>query len=517
LALSLLTLLLALLCLPAPVFAQEAPWSPALPIPGYLDDTLPPYLVTDQNQTVHAFSWQGQDEEDFNRPVIYSQWRLDKGWSQPIDIVMSPKPAQARVLGATLDRQGNLHVIFFGGDDYDASIYHSYAPALQAGNAHAWSQPLSIGDKAVTPQVGGLATDDHGNMLVVYAGNLDVSRGLYAVQSHDGGVTWSEPEMVYSTYVARETPFDFELSLGASGVAHMVWNVVNFRGQNIAAYYAQLSSIEPGQGQWSEPILIDQNAGLGVAVPAVIEHQDVLYLFYNNGLANVNQDEDAKFVVTHWFRRSTDGGATWSEPITPFLKHIGRNGIFSFVVDGNDDLHVFFGQRIPKAVDKQDLHGMWHAVWKRDRWIGPDPVASGVFVDTYEQAFDPYDARAVVSQGNVALVTWRTDPGRKKPGIWFAYKVLNAPQAPLAPLPTVPPTPTFAPLIETLTPETPTPTPFAPSSALPSAYMASATPAHTQAAAAGVAGPGRALLIGILPVGLLIAATAFVQSHRKRR
>jgi hypothetical protein len=99
------------------------------------------------------------------------------------------------------------------------------------------------------------------------------------------------------------------------------------------------------------------------------------------------------------------------------------------VVDANDTLHLFFGQRIS---GNPDIHGLWHSVWVDPRWSEPEAIIKGPQVNDLvgRSSFDPYAARAVVSRGNVILVTWRTDPGNKGNGVWFSYQTIDAPGSP---------------------------------------------------------------------------------------
>src|SRR5713101_7895613 len=77
-------------------FALAAPlpnfWSPPQRIPGYENVTSPPYLIADQNKTVHVF---GSQDLGGEVAIIYSQWRLDRGWSAPVDVLLSPRSQQA--------------------------------------------------------------------------------------------------------------------------------------------------------------------------------------------------------------------------------------------------------------------------------------------------------------------------------------------------------------------------------------------------------------------------------------
>ena len=97
-------------------------------------------------------------------------------------------------------------------------------------------------------------------------------------------------------------------------------------------------------------------------------------------------------------------------------------------------LHLFFGQRIPGS---PDIHGMWHSTWENDGWSEPEGIITGRKVLDKEgfTSFDPVQAQAAVSQGNVILVTWMTDFGSKGNGVWYSYKELNLPELPIVPLP----------------------------------------------------------------------------------
>lgn len=402
-------------------------WTPQARIAGYFQETLPPKMVADRNRTVHAFTTMAlsddpNDSGSLEYVVYYSQWTAEAGWSEPNDILISPIKRQARVQSVYLDDAGIIHLVYFGGDELEANIYYSWAPAALAAQAGAWAPAQVVGYKAITPDVASLTGDGIGSMVLVYSGNLGEGNSLYAVYSEDGGMTWAEPELVFSTYTLVEKVFDFQMSLGASGALHMVWNVTDALGQNIAAFYSQMDNLR--DRRWGEPMMLDTPRGLGIAIPAVVEHQDNILILYNNGL-------DGQVAPVQWLLRSSDGGQTWSQPVRPFTNHIGRNGTISFAVDGNDVLHVFFGQRIGANGERPAIHGMWWSTWNGG-WGPLLPVATA----PQSESFDPYDARAVVSQGNVVLLTWRTDPGRKDVWPFYAVMTLDVAELPLEPLPT---------------------------------------------------------------------------------
>jgi hypothetical protein len=167
---------------------------------------------------------------------------------------------------------------------------------------------------------------------------------------------------------------------------------------------------------------------LGTYLPSIIEYRDTLFVMYYDGISG-----------HQYLLRSNDFGETWTKAVAPF-PHVGANGPVSFVVDSNDDLHIFWGQRITGGLDGSDAHGMWHSIWndQRETWLPYESVVIGkkILDRVGFSAFDPNTPHAVTSQGNVILVVWRTDRGSRGNGVWYSYKVLQAPELPVFPLPT---------------------------------------------------------------------------------
>jgi hypothetical protein len=466
-------------------------WSVPRRIPGLADDTDSPYLIADRNHTIHAFFSQWIEGD---LAVFYTQRSTNGIWARPIDILLSPNKQQARVLGAFLDSNGMFHVIFYGGIAEGAEIYYSSAPAVEAARASAWSQPKLIGSAATAPASGALVGDDNGNLFVVYAGSRD-GFGVYEAHSTDGGATWTDPKSVFLTDSRIQSVYGVQLCVGESGWVHAVWSVVDKTGQGRGIYYDRLNIQDK---QWKFPIsLADTPSGLGVHDPTIVEHRGRLYVgFYN-------ADMGGHFVM----RSSVDDGQSWTNPFAPFASHIGSNGAGSYVVDSNGQFHLFWGQRIPGSSGTNDIHGMWYSVWRGDdEWSVPQPIVSG----PQTSQFDPSSPRAIVSQGNLILVTWRQDPGLAGNGVWYSYATLNAPELPVSALPTVMsndvavPTAT-ATSVQLVATSTPSP-----------ALVASTLPGDTNSAS-NVRDPDVGLLVAALSVIALLFVVFMAQNLRRIR
>ena len=396
-------------------------WSSQQTIPGYHQETWPPILLADQNRTVHAFSsqWLGDGGGNGRRAIVYNRWTLDQGWNEPIDILLPQLKDDARLTSAVLDQEGIVHIVFMSGDNTQANMYYSQAPVLYAGKASAWSEPSLVAENVQTPENGAIFVRDSLNLGILFAGS-EKGNGIYASYSNDSGEEWSDPVLILNTSNIEMMVTNLKLYQGKSGQVHAVWNEITSGGQGRGIYF---TTSKIGNPNWTTPIKIaEAESGYGTNTPAIIENNGEVYAFYNlNGIM---------------MRRSLDGGANWSTPLSIFSRHVGVNGSLSPVIDSKGELHLFFGQRI---TGNPDIHGMWHSMWDGNKWSEPEAIVSGPGVadQVGEKAFDPYEASAVVSQGNLLLVTWRSDPGLKGNGVWYSFKILDAPELPIVALPPI--------------------------------------------------------------------------------
>jgi hypothetical protein len=397
--------------------AQESPvWPPQQRIPGYEANTWPPILIPDQNRTVHAFSsqWLDGGGGPAVRAIVYNQWTADQGWTPPNDVILSPFKSESRILDAFLDPAGMVHLIFWGGDNTQANVYYARAPLLEAGKAQSWSTPVLLAEKAGDPENGVFLAKDESSLSVIFSGQSG-GNGLYVCSSKDDGNTWSQPVLIFYTDDPKNFVNELSSYRGDSGWYHVIWNEVTIGGQGRGIYYAKTGGDEL---DWMGPVrLAEAEGGYGTNTPAVLEYHNEILAFYNLG---------GKI----WQRSAEGEGLSWSSPRQVFSRHVGVNGALSLVFDGNDELHMFFGQRITGS---PDIHGMWHSVYRENIWSEPEAVVSGPAINdpNVEKNFDPFEARSVAVQGNVLLVTWRTDPGLKGNGVWYSYKTLDIPELPI--------------------------------------------------------------------------------------
>lgn len=400
-------------------------WSPDKRVPGYLDDTFTPFLIADQNRTIHAFATQRIGGK---RAIVYRQWTLAGDWTRPIDILFSPTGGDAQILDVFLASDGIFHMIFFGNADETASIYYASVLATNAGDSSAWSFPELIGEGAAYPSYGTFEGDNQGNFVVVYNGNHE-GNGIYITKSNDMGLNWSTATPLYLINDPRTMPYYIKSYVGRLGRVHVVWGVNIIEGTVYdSLYYA---GIDIKTGDLNKPQLLDKRPNIqgyfGPSEPTIVDNGKYVVIMYNGG----NPFKEGIVPVgrpTILVRFSNDDGETWEDVKNPFPFLTGQSGEQVLLVDSSQVVHAIAIMRIDSLVDGkyQPVEGVWHSEFKDGIWSYPQR-----FVTTIPAV----NLRAVVSQGNLILATWMEDALFGQNGIWYSYTTLDSPELPATPLP----------------------------------------------------------------------------------
>jgi hypothetical protein len=383
---------------------SEFDWEVPERIPGMVDTRLDPYFVVDSAGKLHMFN----SQELNNRIVImYSKWAVGVGWSIPVDII-SLEGLQQRIGGAFVDDKGMINIVFWGGDGLHADIYHSTAPISECMHAVSWSKPVLIGPNAIAPTTVNVVTNESGYIVVVYSGDGQ-GYGLYNVKSYDYGLTWTSTEQIYLTGSNLLWPSALQMEITEDEVIHAVWALGDTTGNSRRIFHTSLPSMIE---EWREPKVLAEAIDYEADTPNIIDYNGRLVVVYHNDLP-----------TTRFSIYSDDNGESWSSPVR-ISSLIGSNGPAAFVVDGNNTLHLFFGNR----TEDNSKHGVWHSTWLGERWSIPKAVIAGpqIFVGPNgEEGFDPDSVQAMVCQGNVLFLAWRHDPSAGPIHLWYTYQLLD--------------------------------------------------------------------------------------------
>ncbi len=489
-----------------PALAQEKPGDvvncgPAINFsksPGY--SSVDPLLLADAAGLVHLF-WAerttGSPDDATNAPdtVMYSVWN-GESWSLPVDLFLSPREFFNRRINAlrgVVDDAGNLHLTWIGPD---TTFFYSSAHASRASESTAWRTPTYIAfDQSGSQYSADINFMSPGTLHIVY-GRLPEEGGNHVVthiRSTDGGLTWSAPKAIYTVPYQDRGVSNLRVWTNLPDKVYATWTEWDTSGNGQAIYFAR--SLDNGL-TWEKPIMLDERQGIEYErdwVTLAVLGEDELVVFWEGGFRAYRQAQ-----------YSSDGGATWGQPIDTLDWLIADNGFAEFVRDGADRLHLFVFQRIREGNGDrnpfgEESNGLWHTVWEGEtQWRQPQMVG-------------------LPNPGNFVTVAVRG--GNELFAAWFSYFDLelfiiqcglkDTMPTPLQVWTEIPPLPSLS--AEAATAVSPSPTPTA--SLEPTAVNPAVSfPNNT----APVSSPGTPILFGVLPaffVILLITAVGLLR-HR---
>jgi hypothetical protein len=166
---------------------------------------------------------------------------------------LTGKPLQIFV---TKNQEGRLLLVWV--DAKDGNIYFSWADSEMAGRSAEWIQPEIVPSISQINSSPAMLVDASGRILIVYAIPVNEGRGIYIVQSTDFGNTWSPPLRVYDAVSAGWEMIDNpKISLSGDGRLHLLFNRYSIRSddQSMGLFYMQ--SMDGGIA-WSEPELVGE-------------------------------------------------------------------------------------------------------------------------------------------------------------------------------------------------------------------------------------------------------------------
>jgi hypothetical protein len=349
-------------------FAPIPPWSEPelLSQEGAQADTAAMALDAEGGIRV-VWSEQGSGKEP-GAVVLYAQRSgADERWSYPVEVARGASGEElARQPALVTDARGLVHVVWSGGTS--GHILYSRAQTDQARIAREWSSPQTLSDPGMAgswPQIG---IDGAGRLYVVYAVPLNEGRGIYAVRSDDGGLTWSDPGLIFDAQEAGWALVDHPtMAVAHDGTVHVAWIRAalsdSLPPQGI--YYARVgtqagwggSTIVSDSGEEGQPPAIRlateqlELADAGHDWPQLVLAGGDLRLIYNDAEGGV------------WHRRYEMGSEAeagfWDTPrqVTGLPQVSGPVGL---AADGGGTLHL-----VGVAADGEEL---LYSTWDGERW-----------------------------------------------------------------------------------------------------------------------------------------------------
>jgi hypothetical protein len=353
-------------------------------------------LICDPNQNLHIL-W---GKSDSYGSEIYYRTDAAGALSVPIDVLALPDSLAVR-LGAAITPDWTLHVIWQNGY-IRGDVYYSKVPLAEAGNPHAWDAPrliLSQVDSA------GILPDNSGSLHLIYGVSdaAGLTNSIYHMRSDDGGLSWSQPTLIYEMSSVPST-IGASAAFDAAGRMHVG---ITIRSQEYGVYseLGYIRSLDGGQTWQPYQVIARQSeATPNVSVIAVwVFGADEIHITYHDPRR-----------MHMW---SNDGGATWSNPIQIIELGAGFGGANGLAKDSAGVLRAVTGV----------ANGVYVSTFADSQWGAPEQIEN--------RSMDPHGQQLVVCQGNQLHVMY-DDRVLKDTTVWYSHKQVNAPHIEQSPIPT---------------------------------------------------------------------------------
>jgi hypothetical protein len=283
-------------------FSRPKSWSAPVTISVRSETISSLSSVADSQGVIHSVWAQSSITGDGTKKIAinYAHWD-GKQWTRPGPVMSSLKGVPAQ-MSFTIDNRERLLLTWVDGESGD--LLFSWANLGHANLASEWETPVILPSPSNLIASSDIVVDGSGRIVVVYVVPLNEDRGIYVVQSSDGGQKWSDPVRVFDAVSAGwEEIRNPKLSLTDDGVLHLVFSRNTVRaGQPVGLYYVRS---EDGGTSWSDTQILSEKE---------IQWNDVVS--YDDHTVHVVWQEFDGLVYSNLSEISLDSGITWGKPIS---------------------------------------------------------------------------------------------------------------------------------------------------------------------------------------------------------
>jgi hypothetical protein len=258
--------------------------------------------IADTANNVHAVWIQalGSATNPIESRIVYSRWNGSE-WTQPAPIFsdLSGPPLN---LSLGIDSQDRLLLSWVNQQTGD--LLFTWASSERANIPVEWIQPALVSSTSSLTNSPDILVDSSDRIVIAYAITLNESRGIYLVQSTDGGETWSQPIRVFDAVSANWDMVDRpKLAVTEDGKLHILFTKYSLLGnqQPLGVYYSQSAD---GGTTWTNPEVISEQP---VQWNEIGASGETLHRFWQE--KNIT-------ALTTFHQVSFDGGNIWNAPET---------------------------------------------------------------------------------------------------------------------------------------------------------------------------------------------------------
>jgi len=238
-------------------------------------------------------------------------------WSAAQRLTWTSGAAQSPAIA--IDSSDNLHVVWY---DYAPGNWEIYYKRSTDGGA-TWSAVKRLTRTSGDSIFPAIAIDGNGTIHVVWEDDTPDNTEIYYKRSSDGGTTWSAAQRL--TWTSGYS-YDAAIAIDSSNAIHMIWNEF-VPGGDDEIYYRKSAD---GGTTWSTIKRLTWTSGASSTPAIAIDSKKAIHVIWYDDTPG-NQEI--------YYKRSPDGGATWS-PVKRLTWTSGGSYMPVIAIDSSDTIHV---------------------------------------------------------------------------------------------------------------------------------------------------------------------------------
>jgi hypothetical protein len=327
-------------------------------------------------------------------------------WAEPVNISQTANASWFPDL--VVDSTGNVHVIWCETTHLEGGGEKEQV-YYSMWDGQIWSVPHDIVPPSPDIIRNAIAVDSSNVLHMVFrysiSGGLETFHKSAPADQAWSARSWSAPHLVS----VKSSSYISDLAIDSQGVFHLVFDDGGDEESEICPGCADIFYRRSSDGgrTWSYPVNLSRSPTGSGRVQIEIDSNDIIHVVWDEGWDRLSGQGEPIFST---YISSLDGGESWSSP-TSFSYPEGTNAQLAVGSDGQGGVVVAW-----RATSRPEIYYAWSsdngASWS------PPTVIPNIFAAPWTSPFDVYDM-ATDSGGHIHLmVVGRPSPEEDRLGVY---------------------------------------------------------------------------------------------------